>query len=146
MGYRTMLAGIAGALYGLGWVVWVDAIVYESVKDLKPEIDWLFYMPGFIATFGLIMQNIVNYEGLRGDSFLSGNYSAQIRAWLLVSFLVSFGSIAAAIWIMIAKWLPPHNSETQWPGVAMVVQAVVIFISSLLLVWGKNLNPGYSAI
>lgn len=47
---------------------------------------------------------------------------AKIKAWLFGSFIVSFGALAAALWIMIQVYLPPNNNNgSQYPGIALTV-------------------------
>lgn len=105
--------------------------------------------------------NIVNISSLDGSSFTAianpggigtrvalaalknrKTVSARIRAWLFLSFALSFGAIigiirtlfdfipftfvqplAASVWIMAGTFLPPDGSvEHSWPGVALMLQ------------------------
>eukprot|EP01133_Synstelium_polycarpum_P000231 gene231-281_t len=88
------------------------------------------------------MANIVSLDSLNDSSFLSSDEgtATKIRVWLFVSFAVSFGCIAGAIWIMAAVFMPPHNKnpDAQWPGIALTVQNLLIFISSLVLMYAKS--------
>ncbi|GAM23304.1 hypothetical protein SAMD00019534_064790 [Acytostelium subglobosum LB1] len=137
---------IAGALFSVGWFLWIDGHVYENVRNNRdhdqfgPSIQWLFYLPGIFATVGLVMANIVNLESLSSFSFADEGSATKIRVWLFLSFAINFGCIAAAIWIMVANFMPPHNknSDAQYPGIALTVQNVLIFISSLILVYSKS--------
>lgn len=34
--------------------------------------------------------------------------------------------------------MPPHNNGTQWPGIALLIQTMAIFMSSLIILWCKQ--------
>ena len=42
--------------------------------------------------------------------------------------------ITAAIWIMADTFTPSDHS---WPGVAMMLQSLCIFMASMILLWGR---------
>ncbi|EFA84152.1 transmembrane protein [Heterostelium album PN500] len=143
---KKVLAFLAGAFFSIGWFIWIDGHVYENHRNREtdgfgPSIQWVYYLPGIFATVALVMTNIVNIESLSGSSFLSDEgTSTKIRIWLFLSFAISFGCVAAAIWIMAAVFMPPHNknSDAEYPGIALTVQNVMIFISSLTLMYSKS--------
>jgi hypothetical protein len=53
---------------------------------------------------------------------------AKVKVWLFGSFIVSFGAMAAALWIMIQVYLPPHNHGSQYPGIALTVRFLTYII------------------
>ncbi|EGC40196.1 hypothetical protein DICPUDRAFT_52137 [Dictyostelium purpureum] len=142
------LPALAGILFGVAWFFWIDGHVYENTYNRRhpdaegPRIQWVFYLPGIFSTVGMVMANIVDLSALSNGSFLEDGGATKVRIWLFVSFAINFGCIAAAVWIMAALFMPPHNSisSAQWPGIAITVQNVLIFISSLLLVYKRSRN------
>ncbi|KYQ89558.1 transmembrane protein [Tieghemostelium lacteum] len=147
MHYKKYLSGFAGLIFGVAWFLWIDGHVYENTRlyheeDYKgPTIQWIYYLPGIFATLALVMSNIVHIESLSSSSFLTNEDGVnKIRIWLFISFAISFGCVAASIWIMAGVFMPPHNTNTaaQWPGIALMLQNILIFISSLILVYSKT--------
>ncbi|KAN0055494.1 hypothetical protein ACTA71_008607 [Dictyostelium dimigraforme] len=146
------LPALAGIIFTAGWFLWIDGHVYENTNNNNdpdfdgPHIQWVYYLPGIFATLGMVMANIVDLSALNSNSLLFDGGSTKVRVWLFVSFAISFGCIGAALWIMIAVFLPPHNTNdaAQWPGVAITLQTSLIFLSSLILVYKKvRQDDGY---
>lgn len=81
--------------------------------------------------------NYVSYPLQNGDSFESG-YENRIRVWLFVGFVLGFSSIIAATWIMIADFTIIDEKASRWPGVALLLQNLFIFFSSLLYKFGRQ--------
>jgi len=132
---REAIAAVSGIMFGVGWLILVDGNVYENLVIHKQRIEFWYYVPGIIATVALFMTNIVNLEALNPYSWLfEDGVSTRIRAWLFLSFVLNFGAITASIWLLVAKF----HTDDQWPGIAMVLQSVILFISSLLLMWAKS--------
>jgi len=59
------------------------------------------------------------------------------RVILFLSFLFVFGSVIAGAWIMIALYIIP-NAEHIYPGVAVFIQSLLIFASTLILKFGRT--------
>jgi len=141
---------IAGLMFGVGWFLWIDAHVYlqdyvkhQNPLDETPKIVFYYYIPGLVATLGLIMTNVINLETLNPYSWVfDENIGARVRIWLFFSFFVSFCGLVAAIWMMAAIFMPPANRGDQWPGIAMCIQNVLILLSSLLLLWTRSERSG----
>jgi len=136
----------AGLLFGAAWWMWIDAHVHtmaylkhNNKDDPTPSILFYYYLPGIFSTLGLIMANIVNLESLNSYTiFWDESIEAKVKVWLFVAFSISFGAIAAAIYIMVQIYLPPHNSGSQWPGIALTVQNLLLLISSFVLFWSRS--------
>eukprot|EP01111_Echinosteliopsis_oligospora_P009094 TRINITY_DN2604_c0_g1_i1.p1 TRINITY_DN2604_c0_g1~~TRINITY_DN2604_c0_g1_i1.p1 ORF type:complete len:150 (-),score=34.56 TRINITY_DN2604_c0_g1_i1:100-549(-) len=138
---KSAVSVFAGILFGIGWIMLIDAHVYQSSVGLSPKIQAWFYAPGIVATVALFMSNIVNLEAMNPYSWIAEEgVTARVRAWLFLAFVLSFGSVAASIWIMVALFSPP---ETQWPGVAMILQSIFIFVSSLCFMYSKTPSDAY---
>ena len=89
----------------------------------------LWYLPGFLATLALLMVNAVRREELGYDP---DGLESRKRAWLLVSYLVSFGAVGWSIAGLIVYFNKDgHDAAT---GAAGVVQTVLI-VGSALLYW-----------
>ncbi|KAJ9518487.1 hypothetical protein QJQ45_018514 [Haematococcus lacustris] len=76
------------------------------------------YLPGALATVALVMINCIRREDLQeSDPFDDAGY-CRPRFWLFVSYLVSFASVVAAVWVLIACFTsnPELSAEERWPG------------------------------
>jgi hypothetical protein len=49
--------GVAGAVFGVGWWFWVDAVVCSAAA-----VPFLHYLPGLFASFAALMFNCVKRE------------------------------------------------------------------------------------
>eukprot|EP01114_Cavostelium_apophysatum_P022296 TRINITY_DN801_c0_g1_i1.p1 TRINITY_DN801_c0_g1~~TRINITY_DN801_c0_g1_i1.p1 ORF type:complete len:156 (-),score=3.55 TRINITY_DN801_c0_g1_i1:94-561(-) len=141
---------IAGCVFSVGWWIWIDGHVWsdhmrkEDPHHPPPVIFFYYYIPAIVGTLALFMTNIAKLDSLSGNYFgWDGDGEAtKLRLWLLLSFLLSFGSISASIWMMVAKFL--NATGGQYPGVALAVSNVLIFFSSLLLFWCRSSRTDYN--
>ena len=104
---------------------------------------------------------------LRGDSFTTGCLGARgARVWFFFGFLLGFGSLIGASWILFGEYLITSESR-QWtivnkretsmcivcpfsdanndfkptytyPGVAIFMQNLFIFLASLVYKFGRS--------
>jgi hypothetical protein len=140
---------LAGIMFGVGWWLFISAHIVQGVNAHEPTVLGYYYIPGIVATFGLIMTNIVDVSSLDGSSFMAfanPQVSARVRAWLFLSLALHFGALIASIWIMAAIFLPP-TVDYQFPGIALALQSTCILFSSMILLWNRaSKNDGYDAI
>jgi hypothetical protein len=82
------------------------------------------------------MINAVNWSDLYGLGFSSVDSElTRVRVWLFVSFVIAFGGIIAAVWIACANWFVNEQTPlTHWPGIALILQNVLIFVRYFILV------------
>ncbi|GLC37889.1 hypothetical protein PLESTB_001505800 [Pleodorina starrii] len=119
----------SGALFGAGWWFWVDAV---CISHHKVPFDQ--YLPGIIATLALIMINCIRRDDMvEYDPFDDATY-CRSRLWLFLSYIVSFASIVAAVWVMLAHYArnPDYSAAEKWPGAAGIFQVTFILGSGLM--------------
>lgn len=92
---------------------------------------------------------MVNWRDL-GSSWGSGwgedAVQARVRAWLFFSLVVCFGGILASIWVASVHWFQ-QKPKSDWPGLALILQNVAIFISAMAFRFAKPMdNDAYSAL
>lgn len=95
------------------------------------------YLPGLIATLALVMINCVRRDEVAGLDPYGGNDEgayARSRAWLFLSYLVSFGSVAGAVLLFLK-----HPSSE---GAAAIAQVVLILGAALTLFITRGLGDG----
>ncbi|XP_076029236.1 transmembrane protein 50A [Oratosquilla oratoria] len=132
---RNIIASIlAGGLFFTGWWFVIDAAAQFPSDD---QFKHAYHVCGVIATIGMFMVNTVTSGQMRGDTYTDGcmgPYGARI--WLFLGFVLSFGSLIAACWILFGGYVMP-DMDPQWPGVAIFLQNMFIFFGSIIYKFGR---------
>jgi len=139
---RNKVAAVsAGVLFFSGWWFAIDAAaVYPEKKELKD----VFHICGVFATISMFMINSVSNGQIRGDSYTTGCMGVGgARIWLFIGFLLGFGSLIAAFWILFGEYLVSNPDNTfqpkhNYPGVAIFMQNILIFAASLVYKFGRS--------
>lgn len=104
----------------------------------QDEFKHTFYICGVLATIALIMINTVTNEQIEGGVYTEGCCGPQTaRLWLFSGFILAFISMISSIWILFQYYVTA-NKEHKYPGVALFIQNILIFGSSLLLKYGRT--------
>ncbi|CAH1799305.1 unnamed protein product [Owenia fusiformis] len=133
---RNMIASIvAGSFFGIGWWIMIDAAAaYPEMADLHHAC----HTAGVIGTVALFMINSVSNGQVRGDAYTVGCMGQTgARIWLFIGFLLGFGALIAASWILFGVYVVPMK-QPQWPGVAVFLQNALIFFSALIFKFGRT--------
>lgn len=117
--------GLSGAVFGVAWWIWVDAVVCSSVK-----ISFLYYLPGIFASFAALMFNCVRRDELM-DYSPYDDESCRSKTWLFLAYVVSFVSLAASVGLLI-KDAVSKSGPSSWTGAAGVIQCVFALTSGLI--------------
>jgi hypothetical protein len=136
---EIVMAYASGVLFAVAWWLWIDAVAYSVIKNDPVQTVFGHWIPGIVSTVALLMINAVNWSDLYGLGFSSVDSElTRVRVWLFVSFVIAFGGIIAAVWIACANWFVNEQTPfTQWPGIALILQNVFIFISGILYRFAK---------
>lgn len=86
------------------------------------------------------MINLTRREDLQSPDYLSEGAACRLKLWLFLSYVVAFGSLFGAVWVLFNC---KEAGEHLWAAVAGVVQSVLI-IASGLVVWLLR-EPGESS-
>ncbi|PHZ11075.1 UPF0220-domain-containing protein, partial [Rhizopus microsporus ATCC 52813] len=83
--------------FALGWWVFIDGLtLLWNLPDRKvaPGIeDWI---PGIIATLGMIIVNLIDKEALRGDGY-DEHMAWRARLFLFLGFALMAGGISGSV-------------------------------------------------
>jgi len=134
---RNAFASItAGTLFFIGWWVIIDiAAMYPDSK----QFNHAYHVCGVLATVSLFMINAVSNGHIRGDAYTSGFFGqTAARIWLFIGFVLGFGSVIAAVWILFGVYVIPDRETTRYPGIGIFFQNVLIFIGSLIFKFGRT--------
>jgi len=137
----------AGVLFWSGWWFAIDAAAVYTDTDkagYKRDIIDVFHICGVFATISMFMVNAISNGQIRGDSYTTGCMGVGgARLWLFVGFLMGFGALFGAFYILIGEYLVGHEGQSfapqhNYPGVAIFMQNILIFGSSMLYKFGRQ--------
>ncbi|XP_028824022.1 transmembrane protein 50B-like [Denticeps clupeoides] len=132
---RNTVASVAsGVLFFSGWWIIVDAAVIYSSQE---EMNHAFHTCGVFSTLAFFMINAVSNGQVRGDVYGEGCFGRTgARLWLFIGFMMMFGSLIAAIWILFGAFVV--TGKAVYPGLAIFFQNVLIFFSTLIYKFGRT--------
>merc|ERR1712070_595051 len=140
---------VAGCLYGITLWIWIDACVlggmdgsdvynstmytYTSEGKAEPYDTYVFapnanadattnagfYLPIILSTIVMILVNTISNSKITQE-----DTACQARALITVTYVVLFGSLAAAIWITAA-----HHGDGMYPYIANIIVVFLIIAS-----------------
>lgn len=127
---RDLLTVAAGALLALSVLIFIDGAV--MAKRCGESYSFFMYLPQILCYCGGILLQLVNPESLTRDTTSFDDDSEEIRskATFFVSAVAFFAALALAIWKLIN---PYSSSSAVWPGVAIVMEVVLLAISFVVL-------------
>jgi len=101
---RNKVASIvSGILFFSGWWFAIDA---AAVHPEKTELKDVFQICGVFGTFSFFMVNAVSNGQLRGESYTEGCLGVRsARVWFFFGFLLGFGSLIGASWILFGEYV-----------------------------------------
>ena len=139
MGELAASAGSVGAglLFGIGWLIWIDGVVSASVEH-GHSVHGAWWIPGIFQTASLVMVNLVNWSLLSEDTFGDESVGARVKCWVFLAFLLAFGGLIGAVWILVAEANSNSSTSMVWErgaagaALAGITQNCCIFFGSLL--------------
>jgi len=135
---NNIAAGIAGILFFTGW--WIIIDVTASGLN-RHEFNPAYHLCGLCGTIALFIVNSVSKAQLRGDGLEIDGYlyicPIASLLWLFLGFLMAFACCIASFWILIGGYLNHDSIHNKWPGVAILLQNLLIFASSLVFKFGR---------
>eukprot|EP01118_Nematostelium_gracile_P005507 TRINITY_DN1745_c0_g1_i1.p1 TRINITY_DN1745_c0_g1~~TRINITY_DN1745_c0_g1_i1.p1 ORF type:complete len:146 (-),score=20.28 TRINITY_DN1745_c0_g1_i1:98-535(-) len=126
----------AGALFAIGWWIWIDATVWTQ-NHAGPAVQWWHYVVSLIGIIGLIMVNIVSWSDLDSNNLFGDGVSSRAKIFLFFAFIVAFGGIVAGVWIAAAKYFAVKGDHSPYGGAALIVHCVLTFVSTIMYRFSK---------
>ncbi|XP_059177009.1 transmembrane protein 50B-like [Physella acuta] len=124
---------ISGIMFFSGWWFFIDAAVPTENK-----FNFAYLTPGIILTLAFFMINSVSNGQIRGESYTTGCLGQTgARVWLFIGFLLAFGALIAASWILFGFYVV-GNVKPDWPGIAVFLQNALIFFSAFVFKFGRT--------
>lgn len=129
---RTGLYYFSGAIFAVGWWIWIDAHALGEYNDDQRKVQGWEYLPGIVCTLALILINLVSWGDLNGTGLDGESRTRKARIFFFFALLLLFGAMIGGIWIGAARWLAKGNHDTTYPGVAIIVQMGLILASAMI--------------
>ncbi|KAL6780813.1 hypothetical protein ACKKBG_A08560 [Auxenochlorella protothecoides x Auxenochlorella symbiontica] len=129
---------VAGALFGIGWWCWADALVQVSTGE-SGAYPFRYNWPGIVATLALLLINALPRKDLaEAAESIEDGVELRARLWLLFSFLTAFAAVGGSVAVLIQC---TQQSQFVSVGVGSVLQCGFILASALLL-WAYRSDDG----
>eukprot|EP00028_Trichosphaerium_sp_Am-I-7-wt_P014412 CAMPEP_0168508360 /NCGR_PEP_ID=MMETSP0405-20121227/73_1 /TAXON_ID=498012 /ORGANISM="Trichosphaerium sp, Strain Am-I-7 wt" /LENGTH=139 /DNA_ID=CAMNT_0008525491 /DNA_START=53 /DNA_END=472 /DNA_ORIENTATION=+ len=139
------MAYASGGLFAIAWWIWIDAATVDAHLEWN-TIQPGHYFPGVFATIALIMVNLVSWTDLDGFGFGDDGSQKRTRFWLFGSFSIMFGALFAAVWLGIDHWFMKKDVPNSWPGIALILENVIIMCSALMYRFAKTPGDDYMSL
>ncbi|GFR45583.1 hypothetical protein Agub_g6977 [Astrephomene gubernaculifera] len=125
----------AGVLFGLAWWIWGDALVV-SIALHGASFAPLSLLPGLGATAAVLLMNCVSRQEVAGE-YLDEAATTRAKLLLLLSYLVSLGSLAGAVALLLAGAAGGGRAGgggggDTWVGASGVLQCCLVLASGML--------------
>jgi len=143
---------LSGVLFAIAWWLWIDGHAFSNTferPDTHSAVTFGHYVPGIVSTLALVMVNVVSWKDLGGFNwgFSEDAVQTRVRVWLFLSLVIAFGGIIGAIWSAVEHWFNMNpKPDHEWPGIALILQNVLIFVSSMLYRFKTSDTDGYEAV
>ncbi|XP_005090730.1 transmembrane protein 50B [Aplysia californica] len=133
---RNLIVAIAsGVLFFSGWWIMIDA---AALYPDGGQFNHAYQTPGVVLTVAFFMINSVSNGQIRGDAYTTGCIGQTgARVWLFLGFLLAFGALIAASWILFGFYVVEYV-QPDWPGIAVFLQNALIFFSAFLFKFGRT--------
>lgn len=134
---NSIAAALSGFIFFGGWWFGIDAAsIYPSNDDFPQGLHVL----AVFSTISFFMINSVSNSLVRGDdSYNSGCLSTNgARVWIFFGYLFGFATIIASCWLMLSEFILHNKRPYVYPGVAIFLQNIFIFIASLIFKFGRK--------
>ncbi|CAF0858753.1 unnamed protein product [Adineta ricciae] len=138
---NTIASIVAGVIFAIGWWIIIDSTCQHPTQA---EFNKVYYIIGAVGTIALILVNSVSNAQVRGDAYgdsCVGQVGARII--LFIAFLLAFGSLIGGAWVLFGYYIPYKSSDKIYPGIAIFCQNLAIFISTVILKFGRKEDLGY---
>lgn len=114
-----------------GWWIIIDV----GARYTSDDFHGAFYLLGIFGTVSFIIVNSISNSQLREDGYDSSSPRAA-KGCLLLGFIFGFSALTGSVWILIADYASGTYKEP-YPGVALLIQNVLIFLGSLTFKFGR---------
>ncbi|VDP71436.1 unnamed protein product [Echinostoma caproni] len=129
---------VSGFIFALAWWILIDAASRYTHEEFPPA----YHTAGVFGTIAFVLINLVPNSAV-SISLLNDDLSSspgRRRAaffCLFFSFVMIFSCVVAACWILFGGYVAAGKTPV-WPGVAILMQNLLLCISSLVYRFGRK--------
>ncbi|KAJ2005174.1 Vacuolar protein sorting-associated protein 68 [Coemansia thaxteri] len=138
---RDLGTYVAGALFTLGWWVFIDGLVMSRTSNASVKFGFEDWIPGILCTLGMVITNSIDLTLLRDDGFgYSGSgLAGKAKLTLFIGIALLAGGVAGSIAILTIKYIVPQvDASVLYIGFTNVVQSVCLLLASIVLWFVHN--------
>jgi hypothetical protein len=140
---KRVVGYLSGALFALGWWIFIDAVVFAKTRDppLPVPISFEDWLPGILSTLALIMVNLVDKAALNATEYThdGSRIAVKARFFAFLGVAIALGALGGALAILSLKYaLPGYKGVETFVGIGIVAQTFLIFAGSMLMWFGRN--------
>jgi len=146
---RTTGVYLSGALFSLGFFLFLDAAVFShsALNGSSMHITFVDWIPLICSTLGMTVINSIEKSRLNSDSFsYSGNGVAwKARLVLFLGFALIAGGLAGSVCVLVLNFVVEEaQGRTLWMGVANVCGNALIMASCVVLWVAQNMEDEFT--
>mmetsp|Transcript_40422 Transcript_40422/g.63106 ORF Transcript_40422/g.63106 Transcript_40422/m.63106 type:complete len:205 (-) Transcript_40422:103-717(-) len=98
----------------------------------------LVFVPAWLSMISLFLVNTIDPKDLDMDpEWVTGAAPTLLKVWLFLGTLFGIGGVVMAIWVHIDLYAR-HSDMKEGPGLAGIVQAVLLTVSSCVFWVGRS--------
>ncbi|XP_065845185.1 transmembrane protein 50A-like [Oscarella lobularis] len=102
---------VAGIFFFVGWWIAIDSAVYPFWS--MPQV---LHVIGVVGTIAFFMVNAVSSTQLSSDTYAEGCIGQRgARVWLFIGFVLAFGALIAAAWVLFGMYVVPSIDRSHHP-------------------------------
>lgn len=120
---KIIVGLVSGILLGVGIWAFFDGVVYS-----KDKFPWVHILPLLASITAFLCINFVTFEQMKAQGI--------VKVWVFFFMTLGFVAIGIAIWITATEY--PPEIESNWPGVAIIVQTTLTLFAALLFFAGRS--------
>ncbi|TGZ74387.1 hypothetical protein CRM22_000970 [Opisthorchis felineus] len=124
---------LSGFVFALAWWIAIDAASIYSTDQLPGA----YHTPGVFGTIAFVLVNMVPNSALQDDYGERRIGRRGAFFCLFFAFLVSFSCVIASCWILFGAYVAVGSSNV-WPGVAILLQNLLLCAASLTFRFGRK--------
>lgn len=145
----AILHGAAGVTMALAWFMFFDG--FQIAKNTgASEYTFVEWVPGLVAMLGFILVSFAVPEHIAGSGddddmlmmgggadFADEGATMRSKFLFLIGYFCNFAGLAVAIWRIVEPY-SKDDSPSAWPGIALLIQVVLIAASATLCMVGRK--------
>lgn len=146
---RTASVYMSGALFSLGFFIFLDAAVFSHspLNGSTIHVTFIDWIPLICSTLGMAVINSIEKSRLSGDSFsYSGNGVAwKARVVLFLGFALIAGGLAGSVCVLVLRYIVEEaQGRTLWMGIANVAGNFCVSLATTVLWISQSMEDEYT--